>query len=163
MISSLFVTTVGFILIFVAIRGPVDTSLVSILSHTHTHTLSLSHTHTLFLSLSHTHTLFLSHTHAHTHSHIHTHSFSLTHTLSLTHTHTLSHTHTHTQNTNLAHMIIGIVILALQIVNVSVCLFTQSVHTYYTHTPHYTHSTLHSHTLAHYSSFPLQTRSQAVR
>ncbi len=33
-------------------------------------------------------------------------------------------THTHTQNLNLAHMVIGIVILAMQAVNVSLVIYT---------------------------------------
>merc|ERR1711954_77985 len=60
--------------------------LLTLYTHSHTHTLTHSHTQTL--KHSHTHTL--------THSHTHTLTPSHTHTLTHSHIHTLTHSHTHT-------------------------------------------------------------------
>ena len=61
---------------------------------TQTHTITLTHQNIHTLSLTHTHTYTQSHTHKHAQTHIHIHR--ITRTFTQTHTHNHIHTHTHT-------------------------------------------------------------------
>ena len=74
------------------------------LTHTHTHPLTLSRVYTQTHFCSHTRTLAHTHTCTHRLTNTYTHSLSCTHTHSSTHTDTQTHIHTLTHTHSCTHM-----------------------------------------------------------